>query len=287
MNFSRLLFFPLLAVAACGAAPSAPSSQPPAVRCAPENFPDDVVALVKRSPLVFRGTVVRAGATAGFAPDPSTVVVRVDRLFADKPGDRYVGSEAEARVLANRDAVIGGLAGEEVTLIAKDRPPPATGYQGYFFAESSAWGQSALLTEIARRDTMDLENVLPRLRKALLDAAIADRMIRADAVIVGEVTLVDTIAAPVVVSEHDPRWTEALVQTTKAIKGSASGVTVRFSASNDVCCFTRPKLAKGEVAIFLLHKGGDGAYYADTGNVLPLEDEERLRAVLACPPIRT
>jgi hypothetical protein len=286
MNFTRFVVFPLLALAACSAASSTPPSQPPpAVRCAPEKYPEDVVTLVKKAPLVFRGTVMRAGATAGFTADPSTVVVRVDRLFADKPEDRYVGSDAEAHVLANRDAILGGLTGDEVTLIAKDAPPPPIGYQGYFFAESSAWGQSVLLDEIARRDTPSLETVIPRLRKALLDGAASDRMTRADAVIVGEVTDVKPSVASHFVSEHDPAWTEATVRTTRTLKGSAQVVTVRFSASTDVCCFTRPKLAKGQTAIFILHRGDDGAYSVDEGDVLPLKDEERLRAVLACPPI--
>jgi hypothetical protein len=273
------MLLPLLAAAACAAAPPGPPQTAP--RCTPERFPDDVVALVKKSPFVFRGTVLRAGATAGFTPDASTVIVRVDRLFADRPEDRYVGSEAEANVLANHDAIAGGLAGQEVTLVAKDAPP-APGLTAYFFTESTSWGQSVELREIATRSAPELESVLPRLKKALLDADVSARMARADAVVLAEVT--DVGASAPGVNHHDPLWTDATVQPSTSLKGSSGGVTVRFSASNDVCCFTRPKLTKGERAMFILHRGTDGAYYAETGDVLPPADETRLRAVLACPP---
>jgi hypothetical protein len=63
-----------------------------------------------------------------------------------------------------------------------------------------------------------------------------------------------TITKPV--SEHDPKWREAVVEVGDVHKGThkKKQVVVRFPASNDVLWYHAPKFQPGQQGFFMLHK---------------------------------
>jgi hypothetical protein len=58
------------------------------------------------------------------------------------------------------------------------------------------------------------------------------------------------------VSEHDPKWREAIIEVEKVHKGTPTKrqVIVRFPASNDVAWRRAPKFQAGQQGYFVLHK---------------------------------
>jgi hypothetical protein len=58
------------------------------------------------------------------------------------------------------------------------------------------------------------------------------------------------------VSEHDPKWRQAIIQVDETHKGSDDSrqVTVLFPASTDVLWYKAPKFQAGQKGTFILHK---------------------------------
>jgi len=63
------------------------------------------------------------------------------------------------------------------------------------------------------------------------------------------------------VSEHDPKWREAIIQVEQVHKGNLPKrqVVVRFASSTDVAWRGAPKFQPGQQGYFLLHKAAQGA----------------------------
>ena len=63
------------------------------------------------------------------------------------------------------------------------------------------------------------------------------------------------------VSEHDPKWREAIIQVEQVHKGKLPKrqVVVRFAASTDVAWRSAPKIQPGQQGYFMLHKTARGA----------------------------
>lgn len=60
------------------------------------------------------------------------------------------------------------------------------------------------------------------------------------------------------VSEHDPKWREALIEVAQVHKGKTTKrqVVVRFPSSTDVAWRRAPKFEAGQQGYFMLHKAG-------------------------------
>jgi len=63
------------------------------------------------------------------------------------------------------------------------------------------------------------------------------------------------------VSEHDPKWREAVIEVAETHKGSPAKrrVVIRFPASTDVAWRRAPKFAAGEEGYFMLHQSAQAA----------------------------
>jgi hypothetical protein len=63
------------------------------------------------------------------------------------------------------------------------------------------------------------------------------------------------------VSEHDPKWREAVIEVAEVHKGSPSKrqLVIRFPASKDVAWRRAPKLEAGQEGYFMLHASAKGA----------------------------
>ncbi len=115
------------------------------------------------------------------------------------------------------------------------------------------------------------------------------RVRRALVIVVGQVSSVGPtqLVPPLGVTEHDPRWTEAIVEVESVEKGDAGPtVTVLFPGSRDVSWFRAPKFEVGDSGIWLLHKDlieefDIPAFTAlDTADFRPRSELDRVRALI-------
>lgn len=85
---------------------------------------------------------------------------------------------------------------------------------------------------------------------------LEERLADADLVVSGRVeTVKDGVEPRGRITEHAPRWREAIVKVASVHKGSPKerSVTVRFPVSTDVLWHDAPKFEPGQEGVFLLH----------------------------------
>ena len=207
--------------------------------------------LIARAPFVFRGTVESLGTatTAAVAATDLTATVRVNEVVrAPQALRRYAGQLITVELSS----------GEEVE--------PGSSFM--FFTRPKLFADTLVVTEIGRQaveaaaaaaGAADARDALARVATAALTA----RLQAAEAVIVGRVAVVrpSTLAAATPemqrpLSEHDPQWSEAVVEVNSVVSGSVTTdnpVTILFPASIDVAWYQAPKYAAGQSGVFLLH----------------------------------
>jgi len=195
--------------------------------------------LLRQAPFVFRARV-REVTRIGTAVVDVLEVIRAPAAFV-----RLVGQQVTVRLVS-----AGRLtAGETVV----------------FFARGVSFSDTIVVEELGRQRLAAAADVVAGLQDALaLHAAepLQGRLQRASAVIAGRVATVhpSTVMAASALtrpmSEHDPHWTEAVVEVRRTISGSVTGnpVTVMFAASIDVMWYRAPKYHAGQQGIWLLQQ---------------------------------
>jgi len=203
---------------------------------------------------IFQGTVVaaRAATLAMVDVDDLTAIVRVDRVL-------------------RAPSAMEQIAGREITV--QLRAPAEVGSTAVFQANGWLYGDSMAVVEVGSRRAPEAE-LAPGAavehvhetaaavdRAARFRTALKARADEASAVVVGRVTGVAErqIAGATVegrLTEHDPRWVVATVEVDEAVKGrSSKTIEVVFASSEDVMWRNAPKLAVGQKAVMMLHKG--------------------------------
>jgi hypothetical protein len=211
-----------------------------------------------KATFVFLGTIkkVRAATMRSVPVDDRTAVVRVEQVI-----------EAPAN--------LAHLAGTDVTVGLAGRAKAAVGRQFMFHAVGWIFGDSIALRALKQEAvTGSHAAVLARGGNPAEHRAnreLQERVAEADLVVSGKVITIQLPegAAPLTraargtmaissrpVSEHDPKWREAVVAVDDVHKGShaAESVTVVFPASTDVRWFKAPKFEVGQQGLFVLHK---------------------------------
>ncbi len=217
---------------------------------------------------VFKGTVqALKSATMKQVPvDDRTVVASVDQIVEAPPN-------------------LAKLTGQKVTVQLSGRKKVKRGEQMIFHAISWIYGDSIALRSLS-------EEAVKPAHMTMLAAAqdpVAqhhqrvkeDRFKQADLVVSGKVVAVRLpeepesnvkttfLAQPTSkpVSEHDPKWREAVVEIDDVHKGAhqKKQVVVRFPASKDVMWYHSPKFQPGQQGFFMLHKAQGGGESKSTG----------------------
>lgn len=250
-----------------------------------------LVEPVSKSDVVLNGTVEETEATTMASVDAtdSTAVVRVDEMVS-------------------APSTFEGLVGQRITVLLRAPGSVHVGEQATFFVNAAVFGESVAVEEVhhtsmtAAADLApQVTDVMNRIREDELRARIAS----ADVVVTGRVAQVravpEQLAAavpgmPGPVSEHDPKWMEAVLDVDSVLKGTTppAPVVVMFPASIDVMWVNAPKLHAGQEATLMLHTSQVAptqvpATVAATfpsvytvlapGDVLPKEQSERLRSL--------
>ena len=251
-------------------------------------------ALVKRSDIIFIGTVTQVGAVA--APEvpasPRTTVVRIDNVL-EKP------------------AAVALAPGDWVTVETVQPGSLKPGTQATFYTTGWIFGRGVAVREVGHEPgrspvvVADQQEAVARARLEVNDADLKAHIQRAAMVVAGRVEQVrpaELAAAPTRpkrITEHDPQWQEAIIHVQDGIKGAQAGdqVVVRFPGSRDVAWVGAPRFTVGQEGTFLLHKDSTTgspltmiagkavpAYTAlHDVDVLSKQDATRVRALIRKP----
>lgn len=217
----------------------------------PSNVQKVVPAQAKKLEIVIVGTAVKAGA----------VLVRGTR------GSRKSVTVRRESVVDKPNAVVLN-AGDKIRLVPSEVWGLRPGIQGTFYTAGWIRGDGIAVREIARelpddppdpRRPAQKKKEAIQARKVLDDSELRAQIQAADLVVVGAVKEVRAAAIPAApestaVTEHDPRWQEAIIHSDSVIKGPSTGkdFIVHFPASVDVARYEAPKLKPGQAGVFLL-----------------------------------
>jgi len=226
-------------------------------------MPARKAAQTEKPTFVFKGTVkkLKSATMKTVAVDSNTVVVTVDQLIEAPPN-------------------LAAYAGQEITVQLSGAIKPKVGQQLIFHTVSGQYGESIEVRSL-------IEEPFQASHSAMLSAA-EDPVERhrererrrhfddADLVVSGKVLAVtlppgeqaatktaskSALAAAVTtrrkpVSEHDPKWRDAVVEVDDVHKGKhkKKKIIVRFPASTDVMWYNAPKFHPGQQGHFMLQK---------------------------------
>ena len=238
----------------------------------PASTPSNVQRLVAQSNFVFQGTVIRLSASTvpEVPPDPSTAVMIVERILQG-------------------DNMVSDVTGKEITLQLL-RPRSVTRGQALLvFSNLAVAGKSIAVKEVAHYDAARSAALISQVSGAVKQKPQADlqsSIARAEVIVTGTVASVTPRqqSGPLG-SEHDPQWTQAVVDVQSTEKGPAqTRVTVWFPASTDIRWFRSPKFQPGQTGVFLLararERGLDGYTALGPLDVQPIAERERIRQLL-------
>ncbi len=167
---------------------------------------------------------------------------------------------------------LAGYSGQDITVQLSGRQKVRVGQQMIFHTTGWMFGDSVAVRSLSQEPVKDGS-------VAMLDAGDAPVKRRAqqqkaahfddaDLVVSGKVVAVSLpgdsasgrkrvrAAGPGPITEHDPKWREAIIQVDEVLKGThkKKQVVVRFPASNDVMWHEVPKFQAGQQGYFILHK---------------------------------
>jgi hypothetical protein len=196
--------------------------------------------LVRESSLIFSGTVVALSVStvANLAPRDNFAAVRIDRPLRSDPalGDL-------------RDRLI------TVELLTPTELQPKA--KATFFALDWILGGGIAVHEVAHLDVQQEDSVAAEVAR-LPERHLADLLADAALVVIAEVT--GRKSTPFDITWRDaPQWAAATLRIVDVLRGeSTQSATVLFPTSGRPTWASAPRLTKGERAIFLLHRAGDG-----------------------------
>ncbi|MBZ5701092.1 MAG: hypothetical protein LAN84_04535 [Acidobacteriia bacterium] len=233
---------------------------------------DDLVA---QSQLIFRGTIVKLGAsTLHEVPLAGNMaIVRVDLIL-------------------DAASAYADLAGHNVTVVLKNPKSARAGEKRTFFTASWLFGRSIGVREVGSFATgamapLSVPDVAAS-RRRIAEARLRARLGLAAQIIQGEVMAIRPQArANPPSSEHDPDWWLATIRVDEAIKGSKSDeVIVAFPNSTDVVWAIAPKFVVGQKGVWILRRADLLGVLApeyltalDPHDVQPMESAARIRAL--------
>ena len=201
---------------------------------------------------LFKGTVQKLGASvlAQVPKKESTAIVHVDQILHAPP--------ALAKTL-----------GTQITVKLAKGAKPKVGEQILFHANGWLFGDSVAVESVKQEKPAAATTMLAARSsdpaRNFADRELQNRVANADMVVEGEVTSLHlpeaqsitatrttNLARPV--SEHDPKWREAVIDVGVVHKGepTTKQVVVRFPSSTDVQWYRAPKFHTGDRGVWML-----------------------------------
>ena len=229
----------------------------------------NVRELTESSALVFNGTIkaLKRSNVENVKSSDSTMIVSIDEVLSQTP---------------KAISAFNGLKGREVTVVDDSQTRPAVslheGQSATFFTNPLAYAENIAVSAKAILPAgeqpsalLDVKSQVSAAAEGKADGALAKQVRSADLVITGTVTQirplqpsrVQALAAVMgakpheTVSEHDPKWKEAVVKVQSVEKGETAEkqVVILFPSSDDIMWRQVPKFQPGQAGTWLLHKG--------------------------------
>jgi hypothetical protein len=236
---------------------------------------------------VFKGTVMKPGAStlAQVPKGEPTAIVRVDEILQAPP--------ALAKTL-----------GKQITVKLVKGTKPKAGEEVLFYANSWLFGDTVAVESLKQEKPAPSKAMLAERMsdpaRNLANRELQTRVSDASLVVEGEVSSVhlpqaETFAATsnrasaAPVSEHDPKWREAVVNVGVVHKGdpATKQVVVRFPSSMDVQWHRAPKFRTGDRGVWMLQSSKEAAppskVAARAGKVALLKPGKKAMAATAIP----
>lgn len=245
-----------------------------------------------KATFVFQGTVkkLKTALMKSVPVDAHTAVVHVDQVLEAPANLRH-------------------LAGTNITVQLVERVKAAVGEGFVFHAAGWIFGDTVAVRAVTQEPVQRAHAPLlarggdPVAHRA--DRELQNRVNDADLVVSGTVVAVklpegsepqvraargggDVAGKPV--SEHDPKWREAVVQVADVHKGehAADKVSVLFPSSQDVRWYKAPKFHAGQQGYFVLQKSkikaSDRVDTRTRGAALPPEADKEVEVYTALHP---
>lgn len=191
--------------------------------------------------MVFKGTVKQQGAaTVPQVPvNDKTLIVTVDEI------------------LKAPDA-LQPFVSKDITVQLGEGQQAAAGQQYVFFCKGWMFGASIALVAIGVAQATDLATRRATAAVALApDRALIERINNAEMVISGRVVDVREVARTGPITEHDPKWRDAIVHVDTVAKGpqpdtGQDTIVVRYAASKDIRWKNAPKFTTDQHGVWIL-----------------------------------
>jgi len=202
---------------------------------------------------LFKGTVQKLNASnlAQVPRNEPTAIVHVDEVLHAPP-------------------VLAKTLGKEITVKLAKGARPKVGEQVLFHANGWLFGDNVAVESLKQEKPAQTKTMLaertPDATRNLANQELQNRVAAADLVVEGEVSSIhlpqaESFAATRIaqaakpVSEHDPKWREAVINVGVVHKGNpeTKQVVVRFPSSMDVQWHRAPKFRAGDRGVWLLH----------------------------------
>jgi hypothetical protein len=215
---------------------------------------------VQKATFTFKGTIKKLqSATMKEVPvTPRTVVVTVDQIIEAPPD-------------------LAGYDGQDITVQLSGRQKVNVGQDMIFHTTGWMYGESIAVRSLSQEAVKSSHTALLRSGVDPIERSAQrekrEHFDRADLVVSGKVVAVRLpayksesakgVSVPAStktrigpITEHDPKWREAVIQVDEVHKGShkKKQVVVRFPASEDVMWYGAPKFHPGQHGFFMLHK---------------------------------
>jgi hypothetical protein len=232
---------------------------------------------------LFKGTIQKRDASTltQIPKDAKTAIVRVDEIFHAPP--------ALAKTL-----------GKQITVKLAEGTRPKIGEQLLFHANSWLFGDSVAVDSLKQEKPAPAKNMLDERAsdpaRNLAHRELENRVADATMVVEGEVSsihlpqteMLSAVSKAVSarpVSEHDPKWREAVISVAAVHKGKTGTkrVVVRFPSSNDVQWHRAPKFHTGDRGVWLLQSSEKPPAAAKAKRAVPSEKAMVATAVPGAP----
>lgn len=209
---------------------------------------------------VFKGTIkkVKSATMKDVPVNDRTAIVTVDQIIEAPPGlsdyngqDITVQLSGRAKVSVGQEMIfntVSWMYGDSIAVRAISQEPVKSSHTAMLAAATDPADRHAQRQTRERFDDADLV-VSGKVVAVRLPAEKAQGLQGASAAASDQIS-----GGPV--SEHDPKWREAVVEVDDVHKGAhkKKQVVVRFPASTDVMWYGAPKFHPGQQGYFMLHK---------------------------------
>jgi hypothetical protein len=136
------------------------------------------------------------------------------------------------------------------------------GEQAVFFTKGWLYGETLGLVEVGHMpantpaDTGGVRRQVAQTRQRMREEEVRAHLDKAAVVVAGRVVATRRLPEEPGLTEHDPQWSEAVIEVDAVLKGAAGRqVRLLYPASRDVVWFAAPKPEVGWDGIWLLEKG--------------------------------